>query len=490
MPNPEEEEIGWDQTFAFLRNRYQDTIHSMFRMIEAQRQGIANRAIELRRAGRTEMSLNFADPMEPFKLVFSRLLAPKELVNPSPSQQQLQYTFDGQTFDLQSLSSGEREVVNIAFDFLLRRPHDCIVVFDEPELHLHPELSYRLIQTLQAIGDNNQFIFCTHSPDIIAASLDRSVVFVAPPRTSADGTPANQAVPVSEGDDTNQALRLLGQSVGIIALGKKIVLVEGEQSSLDKQVYGSIIRNRFSDLVLVPSGGKHVIQSFSTVYHNVLARAIWGVDFFMLCDGDSAPLTAPDQVEAARDAGRLRVLSRYHLENYFLDDDIWAEVFASMEPAGSWLRDPARIRGALREIASSLVSYGAALTASSQIRLAFGNLDVMPSGAHAKSRDELSSLIRAKLASERARFEAQTTEEVAVAIVTERFDELSASIAADTDDWKKRIPGKPMLAQFAGRAQISLGRAKILYVAAAARRDPSPFDEIIGAFAAFAATTR
>jgi predicted ATP-dependent endonuclease of OLD family len=66
--------------------------------------------------------------------------------------------------------------VNIVFDFLLRNPSDCIVFFDEPELHLHPELSYKLLQTLSSIGKNNQFVFCTHSPEIITASIENSVV--------------------------------------------------------------------------------------------------------------------------------------------------------------------------------------------------------------------------------------------------------------------------------------------------------------------------
>jgi predicted ATPase len=79
--------------------------------------------------------------LRPFKRAFSQLLAPKELLDPDVKQQQLRYSVDGQEFDLDSLSSGEREVVNIVFDFLLRNPEDCIVFFDEPELHLHPELS-------------------------------------------------------------------------------------------------------------------------------------------------------------------------------------------------------------------------------------------------------------------------------------------------------------------------------------------------------------
>src|SRR4029079_12372924 len=109
---------------------------------------------------------------------------------------------EGQRLTLDTLSSGEREVVNIVFDFLLRNPSDCIIFFDEPELHLHPELSYKLLQTLSSIGKNNQFIFCTHSPEIITASIENSVIFLAPNRN--DGS--NQAITVARDDATNHAL--------------------------------------------------------------------------------------------------------------------------------------------------------------------------------------------------------------------------------------------------------------------------------------------
>ena len=139
-------------------------------MIEFQKRSIANRAVALKKEGKTTMNLEFGDPLEPFRNAFSQLLSPKKLAPPSSQNQQLQYEFEGRTFNFNSLSSGEREVVNIVFDFILRKPKNCIVFFDEPEIHLHPELSFKMIQTLRSIGKNNQFIFCTHSPDIISSS--------------------------------------------------------------------------------------------------------------------------------------------------------------------------------------------------------------------------------------------------------------------------------------------------------------------------------
>lgn len=431
------------------------------------------------------MALAFADPMEPFRDVFSLLLAPKELVDPSPRVQRLEFRVDDKVFDFTALSSGEREVVNIAFDFLLRKPQDCIIFFDEPELHLHPELSYRLLQTLQTIGSRNQFVFSTHSPDIITASLDQSVVFLSPPRRDEGGIAVNQAIPVTEGDDTNQALRLLGHSIGIVALGRRIVLIEGTEASIDKQTYGSIIGQRRAGLVLVPSGGKHEIESFQTIHKNVLSRSIWGVEFFMLCDGDASPATSSAEV-AASASGRLRVLPRYHLENYFLDSRVWVDVFAKMEPPGSWLRSAEAIDDFLRETALSMVSYAAALTASHRIRRSMGNIDVMPKGAHQKSLDELTALVLARSDAEADRARQVLATESITAVVREEYDRFRVAVEGEQADWRRIMPGKPILRAFATKAQLQVGRAKTMYLASGLESAYEPFDEIVELFNYFA----
>jgi len=188
--DPWEENIGWELTFGGLQTRFQDTLHSLFRKVQSRRDKIARKAEELMHEGATQMSLDFPDPLLPFKVAFAQLLAPKRLLDAEPKAQQLRYELNGQELDVSTLSSGEREVVNTVFDFILRSPSHCIVFFDEPELHLHPELVYKLLQTLRAVGRTNQFVFCTHSPDIITAALDQSVVFISPPQPDA----ANQAV--------------------------------------------------------------------------------------------------------------------------------------------------------------------------------------------------------------------------------------------------------------------------------------------------------
>ena len=479
--DPDEESISWNFTFGGFQNRYQDTIHAIFRKVHAHRNMISSKADRLMRQGKKRMQLDFSDPLEPFKNAFRQLLAPKELLDADLKAQQLKYALEDQEFPLTTLSSGESEVTNIVFDFILRNPSDCIVIFDEPELHLHPELSYKLIRTLTGIGKNNQFIFCTHSPDIITASLEHSVIFIGPPLSEGQ----NQAIPVSEDDETNQALKLLGQSVGIIALGKKIVLVEGTHASLDKQTYGAILRESFPDLVLVPTGGKGLIRSFSTLVEEVLDKSIWGVEFFMVCDGDTIPLSLDKSSLMKLSKGRLSVLDRYHLENYFLEEAILARVFSSLEPEGSWLRTPASIRESLKDIAKDMISYTVALYTSVHFREAVGNIDLMPKDCNGKSNEQLKSIICSKATTEKTRVDQTIYSANISKFIDDTMKLIEDSIEKDTDEWKKLIPGRSILNIFSSKAGMQVGMLKRAYLAEAMKSDPNPFNEIIQIFERF-----
>lgn len=479
--DPWDEKVGWELTFQGLRDRFQDTQHSLLRKIQARRNLIASRAEGLMKEGASQMDLDFPDPTAPFREVFSQLLSPKEFLDVDPKRQELFYTYEGKEFPFSSLSSGELEVVRIIFDFLLRNPSDNIVLFDEPELHLHPELSYKLLRTLRQVGHNNQFWFCTHSPDIITASLDHSVVFIAPPK-DAD---TNQAIPVQEEDETHQALKMLGHSIGIIALGRKIVLIEGENSSLDKQVYGAILKDRFLDLVLIPSGGKDLIRSFSVLCEKVIQRSIWGVEFFMLCDHDATlPGQSSEELETATN-GRAQVLQRYHLENYFLDERVLAAIFKRMDPSQSWLVSEESIRERLEQIAQEMTPYAVALSISAYLRSQAGNIDTMPCGRQGVTAIEVASLLGKRAEEEIARLHSILERQNVEELVQKAFVAIERSLADGTDDWKRLIPGRPVFNRFASEARLGPGRLKQLYLAESEGLEANPFKDIIEIFKRF-----
>jgi len=470
--DPWEESVGQGFCFNPLKSRWQDTIHAIFKKIQSQKSSIASRAIQLKSAGHASMNLEFSDPLDPFRDAFSKLLGPKRLVGADVQKQTLIYAEGDREDDVKTLSSGEREVLNIIFDFILRKPSDCVVFFDEPELHLHPELLHKLITTLRSVGKNNQFILISHSPSVISASLEDSVIFLTPPKP--DGS--NQAVLVKPDDTTSTALHKLGQSIGVVALGHKIVLVEGNEASLDKQTYGQILENKHSNIVLQPVGGKDQLLSFESILDDILNRTIWGVDFYMLADRDAAPAGHTPEEMTQRSNGRFIVLERYHLENYFLHPRVLAMCFEEQEPDDSWLRDELVIQAKLLEIARSFLSYATALIVSKHVRMSVGNVSLMPRACVDKSEPELAQMILRTQATEKSRILTSMNDEATQLLTQQTYQRLQTSLADGS--WINEVPGKPILAKFAGAAKIPVGRLKSLYIAKNAEKQLGAFAEI------------
>jgi predicted ATPase len=477
--DPWEENIGWDFSFNPLTSRFQDTLHSLFKKVQSQKTSIANRAIQLKGEGHESMNLAFSDPLEPFKEAFHQLLSPKKLLGINMQGNSLRISDGDMEINEQGLSSGEREVLNITFDFLLRRPSDCIIFFDEPELHLHPELANKLLNTLKTIGRNNQFFFCTHSAELISSNLDNSVIFIQP----ANGVDTNQAVKVSMENETYGALKTIGQSIGVVSLGKKIVLIEGQKSSLDKKTYLQILKGEFPNLVLVPCEGKYTIQSFGNIANSVLNKTVWGVDFYLLSDRDAYPKEIQDKIDERNLSGKIKSLSKYHLENYFLDENIIVEIFKDMEDEDSWLCDKEKVKIELESIARDRISYSTSLTVSKLFRDMVGNIDIMPRGCNNISIEELKNKFTETINNEKVRFDNILNSNQPFEKLENYHKDFEDSL--NNGSWKDEIPGKQIVSVFTSKAKIGEDRFKTLYIKKAFENGDNPFQEIIDIFKGF-----
>lgn len=91
------------------------------------------------------------------------------------------------------------------------------------------------------------------------------------------------------------------------------------------------------------------------------------MEFFMICDGDAVLDIGSNSVKAHL-SNRLKLLPRYHVENYFLDEEILAAIFEPMEPAESWLRNKIEIARKLQELASQSVPVAVALRLAAAAR--------------------------------------------------------------------------------------------------------------------------
>lgn len=109
-----------------------------------------------------------------FMTVLNGLLQRKSLFINDRNDLQVK-TQSGKEFDLNFLSSGEKQLVIIFGETLLQKSEPHIFIADEPELSLHIEWQEKLVSSLKLLNPFAQLIFATHSPDIVS-SFQKSVI--------------------------------------------------------------------------------------------------------------------------------------------------------------------------------------------------------------------------------------------------------------------------------------------------------------------------
>jgi hypothetical protein len=75
----------------------------------------------------------------------------------------MEFSGDGGRYYYDGLSSGQQMILLMLLQFATRRIHRSIVLIDGLELHLHPLWQDRLYASLASLGEDNQYIFTTHS---------------------------------------------------------------------------------------------------------------------------------------------------------------------------------------------------------------------------------------------------------------------------------------------------------------------------------------
>ena len=76
-----------------------------------------------------------------------------------------------------NLSAGEKQLLIILLTTLLERRQEYILIMDEPEISMHVDMQYALIDNLRKLNPNVQLIISTHSPSIFGAGWGDKVVY-------------------------------------------------------------------------------------------------------------------------------------------------------------------------------------------------------------------------------------------------------------------------------------------------------------------------
>lgn len=246
--------------------------------------------------------------------------------------------------DFDDLSSGEKSIIQMFYPLVEHeikdllsdiqsgskpqdRPPICVLI-DEPELHLHPNLQFKVMDYLRVLssGQNVQVILATHSPTIVEYASFEELYLLRP--VELVGADENQLVRIADNDERLQLLRdLFGTTANLTAM-QPIVIVEGSKETNssrivpDRKLYRAL-HPGFDKVTLIPGGGKGECKALISALNDALKHLSTRLRAVGLLDRD---------VATTADADGIHLLPVSMIENFLLDpDSIWEAIQSIVE---------------------------------------------------------------------------------------------------------------------------------------------------------------
>lgn len=237
-------------------------------------------------------------------------------------------------FPFENLSSGEKEVVDIIVDLIIKSSdyNNTVYCIDEPELHLNTAIQRKLlIEVEKLIPDNCQLWVATHSIGFLRALQtdlrDKTQVLDFSEKDYFNG--AKTIIPINQTRRNWQRIfkTALEDLTGLIA-PEKIIYCEGRadptsqgnEQGLDATVYNEIFEETNPETLFISAGGGIPHINHSAIALQILSKAFQGVELFLLKDKDEK--TDAERTTFISSTPENKMLTRREIENYLFDIEI------------------------------------------------------------------------------------------------------------------------------------------------------------------------
>lgn len=171
------------------------------------------------------------------------------------------------------------------------RKQGAILLIEEPEMFLHPQMQRALYKTLRNIGKTNQVIYTTHSPHFVSVPEYNEVLMV---RKGSHGTkPFLSSLPIDD-KRREKLVKELDPERGELFFARRLLLVEGDTEKLALPVYAD---KRGIDLdregaTVVEVGGKRNLKEFAEI------AISFGIPTGIVYDRDSSDIKDEQEEQA------------------------------------------------------------------------------------------------------------------------------------------------------------------------------------------------
>lgn len=381
-------------------------------------------------------------PLEHFFELFSEIF-PLITLSYDPESRKLSAQKNGQSYGPSSLSDGEKQVFSILADLIeLDDAHELIVA-DEPELNLHPELAERLWTLIENEFPGKTFIYATHS---ISFALRENVeqVWVL----SADAKNITRFTGF-DSLERPQVTAFLGALPGILS-ANRVLVTEGHEKSFDAIFYRWLLQDK--KLEIYSCGG------CSDVAAVIAKSGIWAeissnVELRGVVDADFRDEKALAECEAAN----VHVLNLHEAESYLCFPEIICAIASRIGSQAVALTEDEVLRQIVERLAKDRLAIAAKrVFARSRVVLAVSVQRRLM--AAVSDREELLKHMKEAAASQLEQAETVLGPEKMEALLDEELAVIDGVLAVPSAEAALRLlPAKSLLQSLAQRAGCKNG---------------------------------
>lgn len=218
----------------------------------------------------------------------------------------------------EAISSGEAELISLAIEVFIfavqSADKSSVLLLDEPDVHLHPDLQARLMRLIQQLVNDYGFtvVIATHSTPILAAlngAEELAVGFISAGQKDVTFRPVSEAM--------RAVLPVFGaHPLSQVFNEAPILLVEGDD---DVRVWQQATRTAEGALKLFPvaCGGLSTLPAFEQSVVDILASIYDNPVGYSLRDRDESP----EDIQDLQPLIRMRLSCRA-AENLLLTDEV------------------------------------------------------------------------------------------------------------------------------------------------------------------------
>jgi energy-coupling factor transporter ATP-binding protein EcfA2 len=389
------------------------------------------------------------DLNETLKELFRTFFPDKEYLGITPRpDSQVEFPVrlpDGETHDIDDLSSGEKEILYGYLRLRNSTPRHSVVLLDEPELHLNPGLLQGFAdfyhRHLGAVQDN-QLWLVTHSDTLLRNAIGNPRYGVYHMQT-ANSTKGNQASEILLDDDVERAVRSLVGDLAAYRPHAKVVILEG---SVKNGFDATLIKRLFPEFAkrvnLVSAESKKRVTNLYEAMNDSVSQVGIQNRFFAIVDKDAEGF----RDDEGKSSATVTSWDVYHIENFLLHPQSILEAVNSI--SGTELFSSADdIVSALRSAASEIVDRLVLLEIRAEINEALvGSIAVRAAPDSADIPADLIPSIQGsvKRIGERS---AIYTEPYLQAQVNQLRSDFTDDLSSEA--WLSRFPGRDILKRFA-----------------------------------------